>query len=99
MMLLCNLIGCLPAACPTDPKPVNTSPRLRAVAHHRCPTVFIPMLGELRRELVEHRLQRLGNQPLGTFAQRRAQQSLPLWLVQWNYRIHFSWWRDSLCGR
>ena len=75
---------------PTGPKPVNNSrSRLRAVTHHRRAPLFIPLLRELRQKFIELRLQRLANQALGTLSQHRAQQILPLWLAQWNYRILF----------
>ena len=56
------------------------------------------MLGKLRQKLFELHLQRLGNQSLSAFAQHYAQQIVPLWLAQWNYRILLHGWRDSLCG-
>jgi hypothetical protein len=55
---------------------------LPAVAHHRGPALTIASRGELGQKLVELRSQRLGDQPLRTLAQHRAQQILPLWLLQ-----------------
>src|SRR5208282_4019581 len=50
-------------------------------------TLVIPALGKLRDILVKLGLQRAGDESLRAFAQHRAQQILPLWLAQWNYRI------------
>src|SRR5208282_3593675 len=74
------------------------APRLPAVAHHRHAPLVIAALGELLEMLVKLGLQRLGNQPLRAFTQHRAQQILPLWLAQSNYRILLHGWRDSLRG-
>lgn len=69
------------------PSPVNTSSRgcqpLRTTAARPCSS----RRGELRQKLTELGLQCLGDQLPGSFAQHRAQQILPLWLLQRNYRI------------
>jgi hypothetical protein len=49
--------------------------------------VPVSLPDKLRQELFKLDLQCLNDQSLGAFAQHRAQQILPFWLTQWNYRM------------